>query len=273
MNNKTSLAAPALMVALALCLNPAAAAEAAKPGAMPELVACLSDENSPFSASASPDKGIDAEISRRIGEFLHREVRISWVTVPVRGGLGKALRQSMKLGNCDLFLGIPVSGSANEDVLEQQLETSEPYATTGYVLVAAKGSSVRTLDAAQKAGRVGVVSATPADKFLHEKHFNRIPYGSNRDLLNALSAGAVDAGILWLPALANARKGGFELWPDAVQTDRLQSPGLETKFVIAMRGREPDLKAAINAALAHMRSDGSLASILQRHGIGPALTQ
>jgi ABC-type amino acid transport substrate-binding protein len=273
MNDMTSLASSALLVALALCFTPAQAVEAPPAGAMPELVACLSDDNLPFSASSSAGGGIDAEVSRGIGAFLHRAVRISWVTVPARGGLGKALRQSMKPGNCDLFLGIPVSGPSNEDVLEQQLETSGPYIASGYVLVAAKGSRVRTLEDARKAARVGVVTATPADIFLHKKHFNRVPYGSNNDLLNALSSGAVDAGVLWLPALANAEQKGFELWPEAVRSDRLDSPGLETQFVIAMRRNEPDLKAGINAALAHMRSDGSLASILQRHRIGPALAQ
>lgn len=265
MNEMKFSASYALMLVFALCLSHAYASDAPKTGTMPELVACLSDDNAPFSSSNGG--GIDAEMSRRLGEFLHRPVRISWIAIPERGGLGRALRMAMKPGNCDLFFGIPVNGTANEDVLEQHLETSEPYLSTGYVLVAAKGSNVRTLDDAQRAQRVGVVTATPADMYLHKQRFNRIPYGNNRDLLDALSEGAVNAAVLWLPALASAEQRGFELWPNAIRDEHLPSPELETRFVIAMRSGEADLKANLNVALAHLRSDGSLDSILRRHGI------
>lgn len=273
MNNRTVFVSSTLMMVLALSLSPAQSVEVPKTGVAPEVVACLSDDNSPFSSADASGSGVDVDVSRGLGEFLHRPVRLSWVTVPGRGGLGKAMRQSLKAGNCDLFFGIPVSGATNDDVLEQQLEISVPYATASYVLVAAKGSNVRTLDDAAKAPRVGVVTATPADMYLHKQRFNRIPFGNNRDLLTALSEGAVNAGVLWLPALANARRQGFELWPNAIRDEHLQSPGLETRFVIAIRKGEPQLKDGLNAALAHMQANGLLASILQRHGIGQALAQ
>lgn len=265
MSNLRFFTSFALMLVLALDFSRAQAIDAPKTVAMPELVACLSNDNAPF--SSSNNGGIDAEVSRGIGEFLHRTVRISWITIPERGGLGKALRLSMTPGNCDLFFGIPVNGVANDDVVDQRLETSGPYLSTGYVLVAAKGSKVRTLDDARKAQRVGVVTATPADMFLHKQHFNRIPYGNNRELLDALSGASVDAAVIWLPALVNAEHQGFELWPNAVRDEQLPSSELETRFVIAMRSGEAGLKTDINAALAHLNSDGSLASILQRHGI------
>jgi ABC-type amino acid transport substrate-binding protein len=271
MNKIKSSASSALMLILALCLSQAYAGDTPKTAPMPELVACLSDNNAPFSSSNSG--GIDAEVSRGIGEILHRSVRISWIAIPERGGLGKALRQAMKPGNCDLFFGIPVNGTANEDVVEQHLETSEAYLSTGYVLVAARGSNVRTLEDARRAQRVGVVTATPADMYLHKQHFNRIPYGNNRDLLDALSEGAVNAAVLWLPALANAEQQGFDLWPNAIRDERLPSPDLETHFVIAVRSGEADLKAKLDTALAHLRSDGSLAGILRRHRMARTLVQ
>lgn len=265
MNKMRSLASLVLVLAFSPCIAQSPAIDTQKSPAMPELVACLPEDNLPFSSSNGG--GVDAEVSRRIGDFLHRPVRISWVTIPERGGLGKALRQSMVPGNCDLFFGIPVTGAANEDVLDHRLETSAPYLSTGYVLIAAKGSSVRTLDDARKARRIGVVTATPADMYLHKHHFSRIPYGSNRDLLEALSAGSVNAGVLWMPALASAEQQGFKLWPNAISDQTLQSPELETRFVVAMRRGETNLKSELNAALAHLSADGTLTSILQRHGI------
>lgn len=265
MNKMRSMASSVLILLFTQYFAQAHAIDVPITPAMSELVACLPDDNSPFSSLNGG--GIDAEVSRGIGEFFHRPIRISWVTIPERGGLGKALRQSMVPGNCDLFFGIPVTGAANEDVVEQNLETSEPYLSTGYVLIAAKGGSVRTLDDARRARRVGVVTATPADMFLHKHHFNRIPYGNNRDLLDALSGGAVNAAVIWLPALARAEQRGFKLWPNAISVETLQSPDLEARFVIAMRPGQVQLKSELNAALAHLRSEGLLTRILQRHGM------
>ena len=265
MNPMRFPALSALTLVMALAWSPARAADAPASGGKREMVACMADENAPFSAAGSG--GIDVDLSRSLGELLQREVRVSWITVPVRGGFGKALRQAMKPGGCDLFFGIPVHGGSNEDVAEQRLELSEPYVSLGYVLVAANGSSVRTLEDARRAPRVGVVTATPADMYLHKQGFNRIPYGDNGDLLDALATGAVNAAVVWLPALVNAERRGFKLWPNAVRDERSPWPELETGFAIALRSGDQELKASVNSALESMRGNASLNAILQRHGV------
>jgi ABC-type amino acid transport substrate-binding protein len=232
-----------------------------------DLVVCLADANPPFSATDIRDGGIDAEVARGIGRQLGREVRLSWVTIANRGGLGKALRQTLVAGSCDIFSGIPVSGGANEDLVELRLEASEPYVTTGYALLSGSRGKVRSLDDARKAARLGVVTATPADMYLHQQHMHRVPYGNNGDLLAALANGSVDAGLLWMPALANATQRGFTLWPEAIREEKLAVAGLETRFVVALRRGDPALKAGIDAALARMQGDGSLTQILERHGM------
>jgi ABC-type amino acid transport substrate-binding protein len=266
MKHLTSLAG-ALLVLQTTGMAAAHAADPASGSDRRDLVVCLADANPPFSAADTRDGGINAEIARGIGRQLGREVRLSWVTIANRGGLGKALRQSLGAATCDIFPGIPVSGGSNEDLVELRLQASEPYLTTGYALLKGSRSSVRNLDDARKAARVGVVTATPADLYLHQQHMNRVPYGNNGDLLAALANGTVDAGLMWMPALANARQGGLTLWPEAIREERLAVSGLETRFVIALRPGEPDLKSSVDAALTRMQGDGALTQILERHGM------
>lgn len=241
-------------------------ANSAPPPAEPggPLTVCLAEANTPFSASSLPDGGIDAELARAIAGQLGREVRLQWVTIPNRGGLGKALAQNLGGGTCALFAGIPESGGPNEDLAEKRLAASNPYLETGYVLVGAR-TAVRRLDDARQLGRIGVVTATPADLYLFQQHLHRVPYGNNGALLAALADGSVDAAALWQPALAEARRLG-----KAPTIDGLSLPDAgRTRFVFALRRSDSALLADVNAAVSSLRSDGRLDAILRAHGLAP----
>ncbi|RTL32027.1 MAG: transporter substrate-binding domain-containing protein [Rhodocyclaceae bacterium] len=235
----------------------------AEPGGGP-LTICLAEANPPFSASSLPDGGIDAELARAVARQLGREVRLQWVTIPNRGGLGKALAQNLAGGACALFAGIPESGGPNEELAEKRLAASTPYLETGYVLVGAR-TQIRKLDDARRLGRIGVVTATPADLYLFQQHLHRVPYGNNGALLAALADGSVDAAALWQPALAEARRLG-----QASASDGLALPEAgRTRFVFALRRSDPALLADVNAAVDSLHSDGRLAAILRAHGLAP----
>lgn len=230
-----------------------------------ELTACVSEDNAPFSSSGAG--GIDVDIATEIALRLGRSARITWVEIPNRGGLGKALRQSIGAGRCDLFLGVAVGDGPNEDLIVQRLTASAPYMAAAYVLVGAKGGAVRTAEDARRAERVGVVSATPADLYLYRTGYRRLPFADNPALLAALAAGALDAGLVWSPALASARAQGFELWPDAVLRAQLDDPSLHAGFVVATRQPDTSLATQVDAALAQMRADGFIQAVLARHGM------
>lgn len=235
----------------------------AEPGGGP-LTVCLAEATPPFSASSLPDGGIDAELARAVGGQLGREVRLQWVTIPNRGGLGKALAQNLVGGACALFAGIPESGGPNEDLAEKHLAASTPYLETGYVLVGTH-TQIRKLDDARRLGRIGVVTATPADLYLFQQHLHRVPYGNNEALLAALTDGNVDAAALWQPALAEARRLGKTPTVDGLP---LPDAG-RTRFVFALRRGDPALLADVNAAVSGLRSDGRLAAILRAHDLAP----
>jgi len=238
---------------------------AAAPGA--PLAVCLAEDSLPFSSSQPVPAGVDYDVAVELARSLERPLQLSWVQIPSRGGLPKALHQSLDAGSCELFLGVPGNGDPDESGDDATLRTSSPYRSAAYVLVAARNSKVRTLADAQRARRIGAVTATPADLYLFRAGFSRVPYGSNAALLEALSTDAVDAAVMWMPALARLSVGDQALWPDAIRAQALDVPELRTSFSYVMRADRVDDAAAIDQLLRSMHADGALDRISQRYGL------
>ncbi len=242
-------------------MNSAYAGEADIP-----LTTCVASGNAPFSSREDGPGGIDVEVARELGRRLVRPVALHWVQIPNRGGLGKALRHSLGKGACDLFLGIPVAGEANEDLVEQHLIASSPYVSASYVLATKPNSNIKAISDLGNARRVGAVSATPADLYLYQKALPRVPYGSNADLLKALGDGEIDAALVWSPSLARLAMVGV---PSKARV-REAVPGgdLSTRFVIALRPTDAELVKRINSSLEAMHADGFVTALLNRYGVG-----
>lgn len=240
----------------------------AQPQAAPpvggRLPVCVDGENPPFSLPAAGGSGFDVDLARVIAQKLQREVEFFWVQIPTRGGLGKALKESIQAGRCDLFFGLPVGEETDADLARRSLRKSRPYLTLGYLLVGVPGSAPMTLNQARQARRVGAVTATPADLYLHKEKFNRVPYGNNRELVNAVRDGGVQAALLWGPALAALRNG-----TDAFVTasEQPSDPALRTNMVIALRSADRDLANAVDAAVAELIAGGELRALAGRHGL------
>ena len=249
----------ALAVALAAAPLPAGSANV--------LRTCLVADNPPFSSMAGERHGIDHDVMVELAARLHRTLEAHWVTIPNRGGMGKALRQAFGSGECEIFAGVPLAEGRNEDLQEQGLASSQPYLSTGYGLVAARGSAVRTLVDARVAKRVGAVSATPADVYLFEQRMPRRPYGSNEALLAALAADEVDAALVWLPALARVRDGGRALWPGALRPSEVKDARLRADFVAALAPASTLTSATLDQVLEAMRRDGAIAAIAAGYGL------
>jgi len=249
----------ALAVALATAALPAAGADV--------LRTCLAADNPPFSTMAGERHGIDHDVMAELATRLGRTMEARWVTIPIRGGLGKALRRAFASGECEIFAGVPLAQGPNEDLQEQGLASSLPYLSTGYALLAARGSGIRTLADARAAGRVGAVSATPADLYLFEQQMHRRPYGSNEALLAALAADEIDAALIWLPALARASSGGQALWPGALRAGAVQDARLRAGFVAALSPASTLTSVTLDRTLQAMRQDGAIEAIAVRYGL------
>lgn len=244
-----------------------AAAAAAGPQASPDaapLTACVDEDNPPFSSRSPAEGGIDLEIARAIAARLGRPLQPVWVQVPRRGGLGKALRLSIDAGRCEIFMGLPHGDEMASELAEHRLVTSRAYLTVGYLLV---GASQAPPPAPQRS-RIGVVTATPADWYLHQQQLRRVPYASARQLLQGLREGEVELALVWSAALAAAGAGSdVRPLPAAAQP---ADPSLRTGLAVATRRADAATTQAIDQAVAALRDDGSFERIAQARGL-PAL--
>ena len=250
-----------LRVVLAVAAASALRCAAADPAA-PPLKACVDADDPPFSSLDTPDRGIDVGVAQALADRLGRPLQLVWVQVPRRGGLGRALREQLGGGACDAYLGVPQDREMARDLAGWRLAATAPYLALGYVLAAAPGAPAPGPTALGGARKVGAVSATPADLYLHRRHAARAPYPDNEALMAALASGEIDLALAWSPALARAARPR-----PAIGAAPSDDPGLRAALTVATRGADTALHAELQAAIEALRRDGRLEAIAAAHGL------
>ena len=249
-------------VLTAALLLQVAVLHAAEADAPSYLSVCLDDDNAPFSSEARPERGIDVEVAQALAGQLGRPLKLVWTPVPNRGGIGKALRQTLSAGKCDAYLGIPQDPDLAQDLAERKLVMSAPYLVLGYVLVAAPGKPAPAVAALRGARRVGAVTATPADLYLYRKQLARVPYPRSAALIEAVKAGEVDLALVWSSALVG--DAGKSV---VAATDAVDDADLYTGMTVATRSADAALAKDVTTAIEALRSDGRIDAIMQRYGL------
>lgn len=250
---------PAAALALALVAGGPVQARTPTP---PALKICLDAEDPPFSSEATPDTGIDVEVGEALAERLGRSFQPVWVRVPARGGLGRALRQTLAAGQCDLYLSIPQGPDMAAELAERKLAATGHYLQLGYVVVAAPGKPAPTAASLRKARKVGAVTATPADLYLHRFDLPRSPYANSAALIAGLKAGEVDLALVWSPALAGEAGRGL-----VRATSGLGDADLVTGLTVALRAADTALVKDVTAVVEALRVEGRFDAIAERQGL------
>lgn len=232
-------------------------------GAPAALGVCVVEQNPPFSSRTPQPVGVDVDVAQAVAARLGRAVQWQWITLQERGGLGRALKESVQAGSCALFAGLPVTDGSDDDLSAHGLVASQPYVSVGYVLLTPAASAIGSM-AAVGAQKIGAVTATPADLYLLAGGFNRTPFGGSPALLDALAKGQVGAGLLWA-----GRVAGDALPAGVVVREVLQAPALQTRFVMLSRRSDTALAAAVEAAIGVLQADGTLDAIATRNGLPP----
>lgn len=228
----------------------------------PGLSLCIDSEQPPFSSAAAPERGIDVEVAQALAAQLDRPLRLVWVQVPNRGGLGKALRQTIGAGQCDAYIGIPDGPDMARELAERRLVASGAYLDLGYMLVSRKAEAPPRPGDLQRARKLGAVTATPADLHLHRIQAARAPYPGNAALLSALRTGEIDMAVVWSAAL------GGEAGRDLVAADfSAADPSLRTSRTVVTRAADAELARAVSSAVGALRAQGVFDAMAQRHGL------
>jgi ABC-type amino acid transport substrate-binding protein len=245
-----ALAAAALTVEAA---EPAIVHEPAR-----ELRICVDPDNPPLSQNRpGTQPGFDVEIGQAIAERLQLRPRLVWIDTTYGG---KALRRSLLAGQCDVFMGLPVDPAAGTD---GALAFTAPYYSTGYGLVHAQGRPTPATDL--RSERIGVERQSGAHMRLEQIGSHLVVYGNQREVLDAVTRGEVDAGAVWLPDVdrllqgrALAREAGGNAAPERQ---------LRWNIAIGVRRTDGDLRAWVSRVVADLLADGRIEAIFDRYRV------
>ncbi len=222
-----------------------------------EITLCADADFLPHSSSKMDPPGFDIEVAKAVAEKLGLQLKFKWVIT--RKGY-RALR-NLYSGECDFFMGLP----RDEDFLDEyfRLDVTVPYYNGGFAVLARKDAKSLNLED-HKASGVGVQMGTVPDFRLFEYGFERKLYRNMEEIEAALKSG--EASIVVAPALEAA-------WVAKSNPDLGLTVLAETKkqFIyplgFGVRKKEPDVRKAIDGALADLKNSGRLEELREKYGL------
>jgi ABC-type amino acid transport substrate-binding protein len=262
--------ASTVTLAAAVALWAGAAGHAQAPDALTKakgkgvLTACLDPYNYPFSSNSLDSPGFDVEVARYIAKRAGLRASYFWADTGTRGGLGRALRQSIQARKCDFFMGIAIGPDSGEEMKEKHLTLTRPYLGLGYVLLVQGKADGATGLKDLKGVKIGVPMSTPVDAYLFDNGYDRALYLRSREIMKAMAQGEIDAAMVWSPGLAIARNehpdGKFHMIPGYVP-----EPGLRWNVAIAVPETETALKQFLDESIADLLQSGEMKKIVEHY--------
>jgi polar amino acid transport system substrate-binding protein len=182
-------------------------------------------------------------IARRLG-VKARFVQYNWSN----------LVPSLERGDFDIVLnGLEYTSERAERIL-----LSQPYFTYAETLAVRVDSPYRSL-ADLKGKRVGTLNQTYAHDLLRVQPVEPVLYEGNEEPYIDLEQGRIDAVLL-----DNIIADRYGCTPNRPRIKCLPEDVARGTYVVGIRKQDPELKQAIDDALAAMRKDGELEAILRK---------
>lgn len=213
---------------------------------------CSDPDNLPFSKSEGPTKGLYIELAELIGKRLAVPVEYVWYyTFNQR----RALRNS--LDACDAYFALP----ADPDYKVAGADKTAPFLDVNYAVVSKPGATITTINAL-KGKPLGVTfSSTPHVYFSMLEGFQLKAYRESEQVVAAIQAGEIDAGVLWGPHIGflnqSVYKNYWKLTPIA-------GKGLGGQLAVAVPKAKQALKEQIEAALSGLQPE--IQQLTQKYG-------
>ena len=183
--------------------------------------------------------GVDVEVCRAIAEKVGKPLKVINVDFD-------AVIAAVVSGKADLA----AAGLTVTEDRKRSVDFSDPYLTTGLVVIYRKADPVLT-GAACRGKRIGVQGGTTSDEYVvRELHEEPERFRSDAEAVVALKGGRCDVVICDLVLARNCIRGMPELaLSDLITTE---------EYAIAVRKGRSDLLKAVNEALREIRADGRL---------------
>jgi len=214
---------------------------------------CAHPNSLPFASKAGDPPGFQIELGNALARELGVSLRLDWIIT----------QYQMRSAGCDIVLDVIADREAQG---ETNLRISKPYYRTGVALAVPAASQLTSFKSLNEHTKVGVLVGSMAAMTLGQRHVPTSTFGFEVDSLEALANREIDAAAV-TPTMASY----FNLThPDkAVRILDLDEsePNLNWNVAVGMVRPDDSLRDAVDAALEHLRSQGTIDRIYHGYGI------
>jgi quinoprotein dehydrogenase-associated probable ABC transporter substrate-binding protein len=225
---------------------------------------CSDPRNLPFSNEKG--EGFENKLAELFADKLQK--KLDYVFFPQATGF---VRMTLGAHRCDVIMGFPQG--------DDLVQGTNPYYRTSYALVAKAGSGLDEVDTLEdtrlKGKHVGIVAGTPpaTNMALAGLMGDAKPYplmidtrydNSAQAMINDLTAGKIDAGVLWGPMAGFYAKkaGSLHVTPLVKETT---GPKLVYRIGMGVRGADQNWKRQLNKLI--QENQGEINKILLDFGV------
>jgi polar amino acid transport system substrate-binding protein len=213
---------------------------------------CAHPNSLPFASKNGRVHGFQVDLAEALAHQLGVTLTREWIIT----------RYDLFRAPCDIVMDSIADPEAQAD---SGLQISKPYRRSGVVLALRAGDRTRSLD--ELGGRkVGVLTSSIAAMTLNKRGIDTVPGLFEDEILTMLVKGEIGAAAV-TPTSAgyfNLRHPGARLRLVAVFDG---DPDLSWNVAVGMRRPDPELRQAIDAALARLLADGTIKRVYARYGI------
>jgi ABC-type amino acid transport substrate-binding protein len=218
-----------------------------------EISMCANPDALPHASEKGDAPGFQVEIGRALAAALGVRLKVDWIVPRLRAGLV----------NCDMLFDTIVD-PANE---RGPVKLSQPYQKSGVALaLRGAGATVRGFGDVAPGQRIGVMVNSLASKLLNQRGLYTVPYAFERDMVEDLAKGELDACAVSPATIAYY----IRRHPDAglryVHAYDAE-PELRWNLAVALRRSDDALVEAVDKALRAMSQDGTLERIYTGYGV------
>ncbi len=243
----------ALITGAALASGPVAARSLEQIRDSGSVVLCAHPNSLPFASKTASTPGFQVELARALAAQLGVSLGQEWIVTP----------SQVFRSNCDFVLDVIGDQGVQS---ESGLQVSKPYYRGGVGLAVRHGSPVHSFADLNEHTKVGVQVGSTVAMLLNQRNVAISTFAFEDEMMEALSTHDIDA------AAVTATVAGYfnATHPDqAVTIIRPDDTQANTVWNLAVGLRRPDakLREAIDAALDHLRDDGTISAIYARYGI------
>ncbi len=222
---------------------------------------CADPDDLPFSSASVTTPGFYIELGNDIAKALGRPFQPVWVPTFYTK---RQIRMKLLAGQCDGFVGVPDDAA----FMGPRLIFSQPIIQLGYALVAPAALRINDVESLH-GKRVAVQFSTPPQNLLaSESDVQMVTVLSPEEAMRDLAEGKADAAFIW-----GASAGWLNLsaMQDAYRVVPVANGPVAWAASIAFRHDQPELRDAVNSALAGLAASTQALAVKYGFPASPAL--